>query len=411
MKRANPVVPLLIVLAAGCQSTNGRVSGSPDDIRYMLSHGDYRAAVHAAKELTLQDPADDEAHRLHQAASVGFKVDEGRALTFLDRDVEALVEFEDALRIDPTSEIAERWVHKTRVKIGDRWYARAREMHTADNLEGAIDGYEKALEYNPALGLAREGAARVVVQLNYRDGLSDEYYNQGVRSLNEYRLWVARSRFGYASKYREGDQRPLRRVAEVDRQLSLTLAAVANTLEADGKYTAARNQFRAAKIADPNNQAAIDGFDRNVIESEALLLLKAGQMNVLRGEWENAQKELEEGKALTTAQTEAFDEQLAMIDDARAKSTYESALDCEHDFRFEEAIVTYDKLLAERDFYEDARARRNTLADYVARAAELYDRAKKARDRDERAELLRQIEVFWPEYMDVHDQLEALGAS
>ena len=374
----------------------------------MVTHGQYAEALREAAELAAEHPDDPHYARLHQLTSVGFLMEAGRRATLDDRDTEALEYFERALQIDPESVHAQAWGQKTRHKLGDIWYARARQLHADDDLLGALEAYETALEYDPTLNFARENAGRVVLQLNYREGLSEGYYNDGVRALNDYRLHEAKSRFAYVGKYREADDKSKRRVREVDRQLSIERAIIAFGHEQTGLYTAARNEFKWALILDPENADAQEGLARNEIEAEASRLLHEGEMMVLRGEWERGKAMLEEGKRLTIEQHEAFDEALAKIDDARLKAMYERGLAYEHDFRYREAIEVYAQVLESRAYYEDTRPRKETLEEYVQRAGELYSQAAAAESEAARLRLLRQIEVIWPEYEDVGEQIEAL---
>ena len=57
---------------------------------------------------------------------------------------------------------------------------------------------------------------------------------------------------------------------------------------------------------------------------------------------------------------------------------YQRALDLEHDFLFEQAIAMYTAVLEGREYYEDARARLDTLESYVSEAARLYAEAEAA---------------------------------
>ena len=112
--------------------------------------------------------------------------------------------------------------------------------------------------------------------------------------------------------------------------------------------------------------------------------------------------------ALTALQTEAFTTATAGIDDARVEQRYQIALDLEHDFSFPEAVEAFKELLTTRDFYKDARARIDSLEGYVATAARLYDEAAAATDGTKRLDLLQEIDVFWPEYKDIAEQIRAL---
>ena len=68
----------------------------------------------------------------------------------------------------------------------------------------------------------------------------------------------------------------------------------------------------------------------------------------------------------------------------------------------------YDELLARTDYYEDSRARRGTLVDYVESAGRLYGEIPKAGDAQGKLSLLKQIEIFWPEYRDIQERIQRL---
>jgi hypothetical protein len=114
---------------------------------------------------------------------------------------------------------------------------------------------------------------------------------------------------------------------------------------------------------------------------------------------------------MTTAQKEDFEETRATIQEARHKHMYDDALDLEHDFDFESAITAYAAILEEVEWYEDVRPRLDALQDYVSRAANLYAKAAATEDMELRQNLLRQIEVFWPEYLDIRDQLRGFESN
>lgn len=403
------------ILFAACLATTGclgrgETKSPEDEIIDLVHHGQYREAVERAKELRDSDPDNPFFLELHKGASVAYRLEEGRRLTFDDDDEAALVKFEQALEIDPGSESATRWRDNTRDKLGEVWYARARELHAdGEMLAAAFEAYGYALQYKPDLILARESASLVLLQMNHREGLSDDYYNEGVRALHEYSLDLARSRFDYSAKYRPGDERPVRRVTEVEALLSQERLAIAIHMEEDGLYAAARNEYELAHLMDPENVEAVVGRDRVKLEAAAARLMERAGMMILRGEWNRARMTLKRARGSTLRQAAKIDDLLADIDDARIRAMYAQALDLEHDFRYAEAVEVYAEILSEREFFDDTRSRFSTLEEYIELAADLYERAGKAADRAERRNLLRQIETFWPEYRDTHDLLDALG--
>jgi hypothetical protein len=408
--RSQGVILLALALASsGCLGTKGE-KGPKEEINYLVHHGDYLEAVQRANELRESDPENALFIELHRGASVAYRLEEGRRHTFEDNDEEALVKFEEALAMDPSCEMAASWRDKTREKLAMVWYHRARELHAdSEGLGAAVEAYRYALEYRPDFDIARKSAVTALVQMNHREGLSDDYYNEGVRALHDYGLELARSRFDYSSKYRPGDDRPVRRATEVEALLSQERLAVAFNLEDAGLYAAARNEFQLALLMDPANEEAAVGRDRMKIEAEATRLMEKAGMMILRGEWNRARMILKQARELTQRQVDQIDDLLADIDDARIRTLYEQALDLEHDFRYAQAIVIYTEIMSEREFFDDTRARMSTLEEYVTLAADLYSRAAETTDLAKRRNLLSQIETFWPEYKDTRDILDSLG--
>ena len=70
--------------------------------------------------------------------------------------------------------------------------------------------------------------------------------------------------------------------------------------------------------------------------------------------------------------------------------------------------MVYDELLARIDYYDDSRARRGTLNDYVQNAGRLYDQVASTSEVRGKLSLLKQIEIFWPEYRDIQERIARL---
>lgn len=394
----------LALLPPACQAS-GRTAER--DVHGLIADERYREAVELAEERARRNPRDAQAIDDHRRASVAFLLEQGRRKSFLGEDEEALADFEHGASLTPELDQPRQWIARTRAKLADRWFQAAREAHANDDLPAALQGYETALVYDPEDEDSRAGVARVIEQMTYRDGLGEDYYNEGIRALRDYELYVAGSRFDYADKYRE-DEKPARRVKEVEHEISKQVTARAARFEAAGFYAAARTDYRVAAELDPDNQEAHVGLERMTVEAEAHELLKQGQMWLRRAEWDRAREVLDEGRSLTVVQKEQFDAAIERIDDERIQAAYQYALDLEHDFRYEQAIEAYAAILEEREFYRDSRARMSTLTDSVAVATELYARLEGVQDPEERLRILRQIDLVWPEYRDVPAQIDAL---
>ena len=379
-------------------------------VRDLIRHGQFVEAVGHAAQLAEDRPEDGEAVLLHRDATVAYLLARGRQKTFEGRDTDALEDFEIALQMDPSSQPSANWIDKTKRKLASEWFGRARAAHALENFEGARQAYETAIAYQPDHLGSTEGLARVSIQQNYRANLSDSYYNEGLRAVTEWRLDEAKHGFQGSGKYGQNVDRAERRISEIDQKLAVQRVMVATQAENEGFYGAARNDYRVATILDPSNELAQEGFERSRVEAEVERLLEQGNLWVQRGNFAKGRESMEEALKQTVRQGEKIKEAIAGIRVARSRKAYQAALDLEHDFRLEDAITAYQGVIDEfgYDLAEDSQARITTLGDYVRDAKELYAEAKAASGDKERLDILRQIEVFWPEYLDIGEQIEAL---
>jgi tetratricopeptide (TPR) repeat protein len=293
-------------------------------------------------------------------------------------------------------------------KLSRTWLERGLELHASGKLAEAVEAYEKALEYAPGDPSALNGLGDAIIQINYRDGMGKQYFEEGIRSLSAYWLEQARSRFSYSDKYQPEDPKTLQRKKQVDALLAQQRVTVGKGIEATGRFGAARNEYRLAVALEPENAEAKAGLDRCTNESKAAKLLEQAKMEIVRQRLDHALELIEEGEGLTTVQKDMFEGARAQVEQSRFELKYQSALALERDYQYEKAIAKYDELLQETEYYKDSIARKETLQEYVRLAAELYEKALKAATDDERLESLRKIRVFWPEYKDVAAQLAQL---
>ena len=399
----------LVLPALACRSSSA--SKARGSVEELIQSGQYLAALDLSAELHERRPGDPEAQHLHRRATVAFLLARGRQRSFRDDDLTALEDFEAALELEPECEQAQAWLAKTHEKVAFEKFEEGEELRAEGMLDPALEAYSEALRHAPDFESAREGALRVLLLLQYRMGLSEGYYHAGVRALREYELQIARAKFSYVNKYRPDDSRARERIGEVKKRIGETRLVVAKRFEEERLYRAARSEYRRVLLLDEENEEARAGYERMKTEGEALDAYDAAKMHMLRGDWEPATEELEQGLAVTVLQRELFENLRRDMDDARSEMVYQQALDLEHEFRFEEALAVYTHILEEREWYKDARARHETLEEYVARAAEAYAAAAAADTVEERTRKLREIETFWPDYKDVPEQLAALGGA
>jgi tetratricopeptide (TPR) repeat protein len=396
---------LALVLAAGCAS----VEKTPaQDVRWLVDHGQFEEAVKKSADAAAQNPGDEHLQILHRDATVAYLLEQGRRLTFVDHDEDALAIFEEAAALDGQSRQVKDWVEKTKRKLATRWLDQALELHAKDDINGALKDYELALKYAPADKDALIGRGLSLAILNHRDGLGRTYFKDGLHALADYWLEQARSRFAYARKYQPIDPRTQERKTQVETLLAIQRMTLGRKFEGDRKFAAARNEYRLASALDPSNTEAKDAVERCKNELAASASLDKAGMLIVRGRFEEATKAVEAAMAKTTVQKDLCEGKMAAIREARFEQSYREAISLERDFRYEEAITKYTELLAEAQFYKDVITRKDTLEEYVKLASEIYAKAAAETAPAKKLDYLRQIVVFWPEYKDVASQIREL---
>lgn len=403
---------LLLVFLSGCA---GGPRGAVDEVHWLADHGEFEAAVRVAAEHAQENPGDARAQSLHREASVAYLLDQGRRKTLdslsAEEDVQALAIFEEARLLAPESQIVRDWIEKTNHKLAAYWRDVAFELHASDEIEPALEAYEKALAYEPGDKSAIEGRTLAQLIIAHRKMLGTTYFNEGLHALSDYWLEVARSRFGYSEKYAPDDQRPTERRRGVDKLLASQRLELARKFEGERRFGAARNEYRIAKALEPENAEALAGVDRCGLEQQVAEKLKLVDMELVRGRFAAAVKLVEAASKLTVAQKDLVEGKHAAIREARLEKAYQDALALERDDRFAEAVVAYSDLLKQVDYFKDVLARRDTLNEYIRLAGDLYAKYESAATDEERLDSLLRIQVFWPEYKDVNARVEALRAA
>ena len=403
-----PAAALLLSLSLGTACRSG---GGADEVTALLRAGDFEQAVVRASELASDRPDDPEAQAAHRRASAAVHLERGRRLTFDDRDEDALVEFYEAQALLPGDATVTSWVDKSRWKLAERRTREGQALAAQDELDDAQAVYEQALHYWPGHPRATNGLARVLLRQNYRAEMGESYYLSGVRFLRELELHESHHSFGASIKYQGNTEDTQRRDAQVLSGMAEERVAVARELENMGLFPAASNEYRLALLLDDDNEVALEGRERTLVFVEVDRALSDADMLIRRGRLEEAQELLAAQYGRSPRQDDAVAALLVEAEDVRLRALYDAGLLLEQDFRYPDAIEAYDHLLEESEgYYEDARTRRDTLADYVSDAEVWYAESRQASDPNEELALLRRIDIVWPEYLDVAARIEELEA-
>lgn len=405
--RAPPCAAALLVLAACASEPRLEEEG----VRSLVNHGRHAEALVLAERRAREAPDDEEAQADYKLASVAALLESCRRSCFADRDEQALAFVEQALEIAPDDPVVQSWHRKMMAKLADRARAQAIEAHAADNLELARQKFEEALRYAPDDLRAKDGIAQVLLQINHRAGMGEAYYREGAQALSTYFLHEARTLFSYTIKYQPGNERASHRKGEASSMLAEDRAAIAADLESRGLYAAAENEYRIALLIEPSLEAAVAGRERAGREARAQALLEEAARLTLRGRFADARALLQANRDASETLAERFDLALAEVEDAELEALYRTGLDYQADGRFPEARDAYARLLERSQYYKDAITRKEVVEGFIQRADEKYAQALAAQTPEEQIQLLREIQVFWPDYKDVRERLKALGAA
>lgn len=399
-------------LTQGCASGPKGFERRIDTIEQLTRAQAYVEAAEASVRLVEDTPTDspryERAQEAQRTVSLASQLEHARALSLKGDDVESL-DILTSLKLQyPNSSQVAAWHERTRRKLADKWFGVAREALASETFDAARAAYKRVLEYDPnhpVAGLSLDDLQRLE---EYRAELADGYYNSGVRGVVERNLSEARGSFQKGLKYDPENDKARRRISEVDRERAIARVASAEKLLNDKLYAAAALEYATAARLDPESEEIKASLENLRAEAKAYALKSEAEFQILRGEIDRAEGLLKEGAGMTTLQAKDFEKAILGIDEARIEKRYQDALDMEHDFQFAEAIVAYKGLLASRDFYKDTRARIDALEGYIASAERIYAEAAEASSDETKLELLQQIDLFWPEYSDVAEQIRSI---
>ncbi len=403
---------LLALLALACAS-GPRVSDiSIQSIESLTRNGDYARAARASVQL-LDDLGPSSALRprviaLQEEISIASGLETVRQMVFEGREVEALAIVEDLKAAHPGVEAIDAWMERVRTKIADGWFEMARAAVADERFDDARHAYAMSVEFDPTRAVVQDLLTELDRVEAWRAGVADEIYYSGVGHLVGGRLLEAAGDFGKVGKYREKPTRAKQRVSEVNVLLADARVASAAALVAEGHFSAAAKEYEEAARLNPNSEQIAADLERMRAEARANQMLIEGRSMILRGELERGAEEITAGLELTDLQKDAFQSELDGIGERRVRAAYDRALGLEHDFQFEQAVVAYEAILESRDFFRDCRARIDVLKDKITEAERLHAEAAQAEDGAAELALLRQIEVFWPDYRDIPGRIRAL---
>ncbi len=398
------------LLALACQSGRAPAQDAhpSDEVNRLLRQGEYEEAVRITEAAAAAAPGDELAAERHRMASVAWILERVRRLSFAGEREAALSELGPALELAPDAPQVRAWERHLRAQLARSKVEVALDLYARDDLNGAVKEYELALAYTPEDEHIEAALGAVLLQQGLRQGLGEQYYQSGLAALNDYYLEQARHDFASTIKFDPTQEQAQRRGAEAKRLLANQRALIAAELEAEQRWSAARNEYRLALLLDPESEQAAQGMLRTTIEEEATELVRNAERELKKGRFDQAQELARRAVERSELQKPSFEGFVESIAEARLGDWYDRALTLEKAQQYPEALGLYARILEQAPFFKDTIARQETLNSYVTEATELYDRALASQDEQEQLALLRRVAVLWEGFKDVRQRLSLL---
>lgn len=391
-------------LGTGCATTDTEVT-----VDSLIAWSDYRGAIELASNRLADDPESAEARRDLDRAHVAIRLDRARTANFRGDFEESLMALDEAEEILPGQPEVAAWRMKSTAQLAAKLREVGRASEASGDFEDAFAKFLRADDLDPFGPQAKVGTERVLLRANYREGLGDAYYRDGVRALREFRTAEAVQGLDAALKYQPDDPRLRDRRSEAAGLLAEERLRIGEELERQGLFRAARNEYRLALLIVDDFAPAIEGLERTEVEVQVLDFLDEANRALILDNFDLALIRIERAASITVSQADVVESARTGVVEARLKWLYNDARELESDYSFLAAIEAYERLLEEADgFYDDAISRRDTLLSYIDLAEGFYLEANQATSKEEQLDYLRRIDLIWPTYRDVANRIATL---
>lgn len=402
--RIFPITACVASLAlSSCRSTPDAVDRSRE---YYTAANYYQSFQELADERE-SNPGDPMIEREYQRARIAFLLERAQEDVFREREPLAIRNLQQALTLDPDNEVAKRWLDKALHKLAKRTAAAGDQQRERGNLEEALKLYSEALRYVPDHAGATEGVALVRVDWASRRSKANTRYLQGVRALAEqlfgqtwYQMGIALEKDPGLANARTSQQTAQRRLIEHRYEM-------AKQMERDGYYAASLKEYQACAKLMPDLEGIADGIARMERETKAEDLARQGEHKMMRNEFEEARKLLEQAWEISVVERAAMSEMLVALNERAMQDLYGKALDLEYQHQKEKALALFKKVdEGMPEGFKDVKARISSLESDLAVAGRALMRgleAEKAGDQAAALDAYQEALLVYPGY----EQLDA----
>jgi tetratricopeptide (TPR) repeat protein len=409
------------VLLGGCATERSALQRSRDFFDQGNFFQAYVVLEDARDPTTLDEELEGEIRRVR----LFYLLNRGQQLVFLDREGEAVEEFQKALVLEPGNPPALEWIAKATGKLAVRAINEGDEARISGQLELALEKYDEALNYVPGHEQALAGQRRVAVAFENSSRRAKDEHMQGVRKMHDRRyreVWRHEVNALSHDPSHEDAQRLHERVLGV---LAEEQFDRARQVEEDRKFGAALLEYTMVQelVPDfPGVQEHIDHMHREVDADELVrdsdMVMRRAQYeadeNISRELFAEARRLLDEAFELSISNQATISEQMVIAREKEFETRYYAAMDLELQYQYEGALEAFGAIDAEwPDGFMDVKARINDLEESIALAEEDFvtgQEAEKAGDIPAAIEAYRHALLYYPTYKGLDEKIKALSS-
>lgn len=413
MTKIRSLLPLVALLAA-CTSTSVL-----EESKVYSRRGNHYVAhemLHRERERMLsagQQPSA-EFEAAYRQSGIDYAMLRVRWDVFGEEEQKALSDLDDAEALGADPALVKRWRERAAHKLAVRATEVGNEHLVKGELHEAMQCFLAALNHEPDLVLAQEGAENVraaVLRLTER---AQQQFLEGVRKLPEFRFvevqWHAlNAMVNDPSRNDAKDLADRARLKVLDEMF-----ARGCELRDANMFGAALLEFRAIARIEPAYPDVVKSIDAMAREVEAARLVEKAKIDMRMERFDVADQGLAEALNLSEFSRAGIGELTMQCRRMRGEKAYREARDLEILGRKAEAMVAFEAVRkAWPDGLRDEAARADALRVDIDGAAAEWAAASAAEAAGNLAEALehyKNAERFYPGWKDGKDRIAALEA-
>lgn len=364
------IAAVLFASIAACKSSSYESEGDQfmRDHQFSAAYEAYRLAEHHGgtgdKTLTAKIR---EAYLASQVATA-------QNLIFTGEYVRANEILQQLSAEAPESPTVQFWYRKSEKDLSRKLTEDGKERMGVREYAAAIELFEKALRFDPQNRDAKDTLDRAKTIQKWRAEKGELLWKGGLRAISEGLPEVAESKLSAVEEYTSlhadvGDY-----LSEVRTVVGDNYYRMASSLEKDGQWFAALEQYKKAKTYKASPAGIDDAIARVEKEVKADQLVNAGKSALARDEFDSARDKLKKAFDMTTAKENriAIEAALAEVSEKQNATEHQAAVDLELEGKLAESIEAFRRLDQRAPAFNDTRERIDRLTRQLTDAIANY---------------------------------------